>query len=142
MPIYPTNKGKNFIDRFKPSWNRESLHSLVYLNPFKFLDKCLGFRLELVDEFTKIVLNAFGHFIEFYQVLPFRARVGLVAMEMKGCSAFPRSRHHWNLTIRLFRVLSWTLGFLGVGRSYPSPEGNSVYSKAPADWAKREISHL
>ena len=27
---------------------------------FKFPDKCLGFRLELVDEFTEIVPSAFG----------------------------------------------------------------------------------
>ena len=26
-----------------------------YQDPFKFPDKCLGFRLELVDEFTEIV---------------------------------------------------------------------------------------
>ena len=27
--------------------------------PFKFPKKCLGFRLELIDEFTKIVPNTF-----------------------------------------------------------------------------------
>ena len=30
-------------------------------------DKCLGFRLELVDEFTKIVLSAFRPFIGHHQ---------------------------------------------------------------------------
>ena len=29
-----------------------------------FPDKCLGFRLELVDEFTKIVLSTFGLFLD------------------------------------------------------------------------------
>ena len=32
-------------------------------NPFKFPDKRLGFRLKLVDEFTKIVPSAFEPFI-------------------------------------------------------------------------------
>ena len=34
-----------------------------------FTDKCLGFRLELVDEFTKIVQSAFGPFISHHQGL-------------------------------------------------------------------------
>ena len=41
----------------------------IILNPFKFPDKCLGFRLELVDEFTKIVQSAFGLFIGHHQRL-------------------------------------------------------------------------
>ena len=44
-----------------------------------------------------------------YQVLPHRARVNLGAMAMKGCSAFPKPQHYWNLTIRLFSVISRTL---------------------------------
>ena len=31
--------------------------------------------------------------------------VDLGAMAMKGCSAFPKLQHHWNLTIRLFSCL-------------------------------------
>ena len=34
---------------------------------FKFPVKCLGFRLESVDEFRKIVLSTFGHFIGHHQ---------------------------------------------------------------------------
>ena len=34
---------------------------------FKCPDKCLGFRFELVDEFTKIVPSAFGPFIGQHQ---------------------------------------------------------------------------
>ena len=33
-----------------------------------FPDKCFGFRLELVDEFTEIVPRAFGHFISHFQM--------------------------------------------------------------------------
>ena len=39
------------------SFKHVSLNSKSY--PFKFPDKCFGFRLELVDEFTKIVPSAF-----------------------------------------------------------------------------------
>ena len=41
----------------------------IYKGPFKFTDKCLGFRLELVDQFTKIVPSAFGPFIGHHQEL-------------------------------------------------------------------------
>ena len=40
-------------------------------------------------------------------------------------------QHYWNLTIRLFSVISGHL--LGEG-SYPSAEVQSVYSTAPATW--------
>ena len=37
-------------------------YSILYIYPFKFADKCLGFRLKFVDEFTKFVPSAFiGH---------------------------------------------------------------------------------
>ena len=41
----------------------------IFKDPFEFPDKCLGFRLELVDEFTKIVPGAFGTFIGHHQGL-------------------------------------------------------------------------
>ena len=41
----------------------------VYKDPYKFPDKCLGFRLELVDEFTKIVPSTFGYVICHHQGL-------------------------------------------------------------------------
>ena len=44
-----------------------------------------------------------------YQVQPLRARVDQGAMAMKGWSTFSKFHDDWNLTIRLFSVLSWTL---------------------------------
>ena len=50
--------------------------------------------------------------------LPFRARVDLGEIAIKGCSAFPKAKYiHW------------------VG-SYPSAEKQLVYFTAPADWAR------
>ena len=57
----------------------------------------------------------FDPWIRPYQVLPFRARVDLRAMAMKGTRHSPNFQHYWNLTIRLFRVIFWTL----VGRVLP-----------------------
>ena len=48
-------------------------------------------------------------FNPYYQVLPPRARVELGAMAIKGYSTFPKLQHCWNLTIRLFSVISRTL---------------------------------
>ena len=123
-----------------------------------------------------------------YQVLPRWARVDLKVMAMQGYSAFPKAptllephhqigprsngnegvalyspkpQHYWDLTIRLFSVISKTL----VGRdltplqrcswcilqpqptgqhslwggSYPFAEVQSVYSTAPADWAIHRV---
>ena len=42
-------------------------------------------------------------------VLPLWASTDLRAMTMKGYSAFPKLQHCWNLTIRLFSVISRTL---------------------------------
>ena len=44
--------------------------------------------------------------------------------------------HYWNLTMRLFSVISWH----SLKGSYPSAEKQSVYSKAPADWANLIVS--
>ena len=41
----------------------------IIKDPFKFSDKCLSLRSELVDEFPKIVPNAFGPFIGHHQGL-------------------------------------------------------------------------
>ena len=51
-----------------------------------------------------------------------------------GTSHSPKLLHYWNLTIRLFSVISRTL--VG-GGYYPSAENQSVYSTAQADWAKQ-----
>ena len=51
----------------------------------------------------------------------------------RGTPHSPKLQHYWNLTIRLFSVISRTL----VGsRSYPSTEMQSVYSTAPSNWSK------
>ena len=53
-------------------------------------------------------------------------------MAIKGTLKSPKTLHHWNITIRLFRVISRTLD----GGPYSSAEAKSVYSIAPADWVK------
>ena len=53
-----------------------------------------------------------------------------------GIPHSPKLQHKWKLTIRILRVISGTL----IGRSLtPSAEIQSVYSTAPADWAKKEL---
>ena len=52
--------------------------------------------------------------------------------QWRGAPHSPKFQHRWNLTIRLFSVISRTL--VG-GGSYPSAEVQLVYSTAPADWA-------
>ena len=67
-------------------------------------------------------------------MLLLRDRVDLVAMAMKGCSAFPKLQHNLNLTIRLFRVINRTLvgGITSLQRSNqcflkPQPTGQYIY---------------
>ena len=58
--------------------------------------------------------------------------------QLRGTPHSPKLQHCWNLTIRLFRVISGH----SVGESYPSAEKQSVYSTASANWAtqrKKEI---
>ena len=52
--------------------------------------------------------------------------------QWRGALHSPKPQHHWNLTIRLFSVISGH----SLGRSYPYAEKQSVYSTAPADWAR------
>ena len=52
--------------------------------------------------------------------------------QWRGTLHSPKLQHHWNLTIRLFIVISRTL--VG-GGSYSSAEKQSMNSTAPADWA-------
>ena len=54
-------------------------------------------------------------------------------MAMKRCSSFPKVPHHWNLTIRSFRVISQDTRWGEV--SYPFAEVQSVYSTAQVDRA-------
>ena len=51
------------------------------------------------------------------------------------CTPYSTKVQAWSLTIRLFRVMSGTLG----GRSYPSAEIHSVYYTAPTDWVGSEL---
>ena len=74
-------------------------------------------------------LVLFNPYIGPYQVLPLRVRVVLVAMGMKGYSAYRKLQHYRNLNIRLFSV---NLGHSLVW-SYHSAVKQSVYSTAPAD---------
>ena len=53
--------------------------------------------------------------------------------QWRGTPYSPKLQHCWNLTIRLFSVMSRTLVSEG---SYPSAVVQSVYSTTPADWAK------
>ena len=54
--------------------------------------------------------------------------------QWRGTRHSLKLQHYWSLTIRLLCVISRTL----VGRgSYPSAELQSVYSTAPANWAKQ-----
>ena len=64
-----------------------------------------------------IVKNISIQAIQFTQTIQFsismllvlRARVDLGAMVMKGLPYYPKLQHCWNLTIRLFSVISGTL---------------------------------
>ena len=83
--------------------------------------------IQTVQFSISMQLVLFDPLIGPYQVLPFQASVNLGAMAMKGCSAFPKPQHHWNLTIRLLSVISRTLVR---GGSYLSAVVQSVYSTA------------
>ena len=63
-----------------------------------------------------------------YQVLP-------LGVSEPGSNGHEEVLHiPQSLTIRLFNVISWT--HVVGGESYPSPEVQSAYLTAPADWAK------
>ena len=70
-------------------------------------------------------------------MLPFRARVDLVAMTMKGCTAFPKApaslEPHHQIVWCHIQGNHW-VGVL------PSAEVQSVYSTAPADWAIHRVN--
>ena len=65
--------------------------------------------IQIIQFSISMKLVLFNPLIGPYQVLPFRARVDLGAMAMKGAPHSPKLQHHWNLTIRLFSVISRTL---------------------------------
>ena len=51
--------------------------------------------------------------------------------QWRGTMHSPKPQHYWNLTIRLFSIISRTLILAPLQRS-------SVYSTAPADWARKK----
>ena len=65
-----------------------------------------------------------------YQVLQFWARADLGAMAMKGYLHSPKLQHHWNLTIRLFRVIPKTL--VGGGGVLPLLRGAVAVLYSPS----------
>ena len=70
---------------------------------------------------------------------PFRARVDLGAMTMKGCSAFPKApasleSHHQIIWCHIQDTHS--------GESYSSTGGQSVYSTYPTDWVNHFMFQL
>ena len=72
-------------------------------------------------------------------MLPLRARVNLGAMAMKECSAFPKAPallepHH--------QIGKCHIQNTHGGKSYSSSEKQSVYCKAPANWAKGRVGFL
>ena len=60
--------------------------------------------------------------------------------QWRGAPYSPRPQHYWDLTIRLFSVISRTL--VEWGGYYPSAEVQSVYSTASADWATERLCHI
>ena len=70
-------------------------------------------------------LVLFDPYIGPNQVLPFRARVDLGAMTMKGYSVFSKAP----ASLEPIQDTRW------VGKFYPSAEKQSLYSTAPVDWA-------
>ena len=68
-----------------------------------------------------------------YQILPLWVRVDMRAMKLKGYSAFSkalRQEPHHQVSYP-GHLLRWV--------SYPSAEMQSVYSTAPADWARFDL---
>ena len=69
-------------------------------------------------------------------MLPLQARVDLGAMAIKGYSSFTKApallEPHHQIVWCHIQDTHW-------GRSYPSAEKQSVYSTAPADWAREDL---
>ena len=71
-------------------------------------------------------------------MLPFQARVDLGAMVMKWYSTFPKAPALLKPSPSDYLV-SYPGHLFGGRRSYPSAEKQSVYSAAPADWARKDV---
>ena len=68
-------------------------------------------------------------------MLPLQATMDLGVMAMKGCSASPKNSNITE-TSPSDCLVSYTGHSLGGEQSYPSAEVQSVYSTAPANWAR------
>ena len=96
-----------------------------------------------VIQFSQTVLNQTIQFrisMQFSSIWPIdrnlsEARVDLGVMAMNGCTTFPKAPILLEPHNQIFSVISRTF----VGRwSYSSAEVQSMYSTAPANWAKNE----
>ena len=67
----------------------------------------------------------------------FRSKWTWERWQWRGTPHFPKLQHYWSLTI-LFDIISRTR--FGKGGSCPSAEMQSVYSRAPANWAEKSIN--
>ena len=74
-----------------------------------------------------------------YQVLPFQARVDLLAMAMKGYSVFPKASASMEPHQQ---IVQCHIHDSHGGVSYLSAETQSVYFIAPADWAQVSLEGL
>ena len=88
---------------------------------------------KIIQFSIRMQLVLFNPQIERYQVQPFRTRVDPGAMAMEGYSGFLKVPASLETQHQLFQCYIRTL--IGVG-SYPTAELQSVYSTAPADWAR------
>ena len=110
----------------------------MILNGFKYSYVALNILFNIINFFF-VQLNSIEKYWFIYRNLtstmtPGQSRTGNNSIE--GVLHIPPKLLGCSLIIRWFRVISRTLVGLGEG-SYPSAEVQSVYSTAPADWAKK-----
>ena len=76
-------------------------------------------------------------------MLPLQARVDLGVMAIKKYSAFPKAQHYWNLTIRLFSVISRTLigGVILFSLQYVTHRFKTIFIKNMSNIKKLPIQH-
>ena len=79
----------------------------------------------------------FNTSIGLYQVRPFRARVNMGAITMKGTPYFSKLQYYWILTIRLFNSISRTL----VGGVVLKPQPRKRAAKISLDF-EIQTGHL
>ena len=109
-------------------WNCATLNWVIR-NRSVLTFKCVQTKT-MVQFSISMQLVLFNPLIGPYQVLQFRARVDSGVMKMKGCSAFSKAlaslEHHHQIVSHHIQDTHWGEEILT----------QSVYSTAPADWAK------